>query len=62
MERQLFDFMLEIPQALAQFGEWLIKPLSPEYFGELSPLGILGIGGASVIITIIAVHIVRLFI
>ena len=61
MEKQLFDFALEIPQALASFGNWLVTPLDEKLL-NISPLGLLGIGGASFVIAIIVVHIVRLFV
>lgn len=60
MEQTLFDFALQIPQTLASFGNWLITPISPQFL-NISPLGLLGVGGVGFIISIIAIHVVRLF-
>lgn len=61
MEKQFFNFLIEIPQTLASFGNWLISPLEPNYL-PISPLALLGVAGVGTIITLIVVHIVRLFI
>lgn len=61
MVNELFDFLLAIPQAVAGFGNWLITPLNTTYF-NISPLCLLGIGGTAFILTLITIHIVRLFI
>lgn len=61
METKLIDFALNIPQALANFGEWLMTPINAEYI-PLSPLELLGISGTAIIITLIGVHVVRLFV
>jgi len=58
---QLFNFLLDIPQTLANFGQWLVTPLNERWL-NISPLGLLGIGGTTVIISLIVVHIVKLFI
>ena len=57
----IYKWLLEIPQAVAYFGSWLVSPIN-EQFLNISPLGLLGIGGGAVIITLIGVHILRLFI
>ena len=61
MEEQLFNFLLEIPQTLANLTNWLVSPISEKYL-NISPLGLLGIGGTSLIIALILVHVVKLFI
>lgn len=61
MENTLFNWILQIPQAVAQFGEWLTTPINTQFL-NISPLGLLGIGGGAILIGIIGVHIVRLFI
>lgn len=61
MSNTIFDWLLQIPQTIAGFGNWLISPISEQYL-NISPLGLLGIGGVGVIITLIGVHVVRLFI
>lgn len=61
MEQMLFDWVLQIPQTVASFGNWLTNDLQIGSW-SISPLGLLGIGGVSVVIGIIGVHIVRLFI
>lgn len=61
MINTLFDFLLDIPQTIANFSNWLITPINSTYL-DISPLGLLGIGGAGIIITIISIHVVRLFI
>lgn len=55
----LFQWMLDIPLVVAEFGNWLTEPLQVI---NISPLALLGIAGVSVIITIIGIHIVRLFV
>lgn len=61
MYQQIFEWILQIPQTIANFSSWLVQDLQ---IGEwsISPLGLLGIGGSAVLIGIIGVHIVRLFI
>lgn len=61
MVQQLYDFLLEIPQAVSKFGEWLTQPLYEPYI-KLSPIALLGLSGTAVLIGIIAVHVVRLFV
>lgn len=61
MYQELVKFLLEIPKTLAEFGNWLVNPLFPPHI-NVSPLALLGIAGVGVIITIIGVHIVRLFV
>lgn len=60
MLEQLFDFLLNIPQTIAGFGNWLITPINTTYF-NISPLALFGIGGTGFLITIITIHVVRLF-
>ena len=52
----LLDFLLSILTRLAQFSNWLITPLD---YINLSPLALLSVAG---ITTIVAIHLVRLFI
>lgn len=61
MIETLFNFLLEIPQAVANMGEWLVSPMSEKYL-NISPLALFGIGGTSIIIGIIIVHVVKMFI
>lgn len=56
----IIDFLLGIPATIGQFGNWLVTPLGHGL--DISPLGLFGVGGVAVIISIIGVHIVRLFI
>lgn len=61
MEIAIFNWLLQVPQAVGQFANWLTSDLQ---IGEwsISPLGLFGIGGTTILIGIIGVHIVRLFI
>lgn len=61
MFNELFEFLLNIPQTLSQFGSWLITPLNEQWL-NISPLGLLGVGGIGFIIVIITTHIIKLFI
>lgn len=61
MVEALYKLLLEVPQAVANMAEWLTTPISAKYL-NISPLGLFGIGGTSVIIAIIVIHIVKLFI
>lgn len=61
MFETLWRFVLEIPQAVANFGNFLISPISEKYL-NISPLALLGIGGTTILISIIIVHVVKLFI
>lgn len=61
MEQTLFNFILEIPRVISLFGTWLVSPISEKYL-NISPLGLLGIGGVSFIVILISVHVVRLFV
>lgn len=60
MENTLYNWLLNIPQTIAGFGNWLVKPIGNGI--DISPLGLLGVGGISVLIVIIGVHVVKLFI
>lgn len=60
MFEELFNFLLEVPQALANFGTWLITPISEQYL-NISPLGLLGVSGTAIVISLILVHVVKLF-
>lgn len=60
MEITIFNWLLDIPQAVGNFASWLTSDLSIGSW-TISPLGLLGIGGTAVLIGIIGVHIVRLF-
>lgn len=61
MENTLFNFLLEIPKAVANFGSWLVSPINEKYI-NISPLGLLGVAGTTFLIAIILVHVVKLFI
>lgn len=52
----LFNFLLNIIQVVASFGQWLITPL--EHI-NMSPLALFSVAGISIII---GIHLVRLFI
>lgn len=60
MENVIFQWLLEIPQAVGNMASWLTTELQ---IGEwsITPLGLFGIGGGTILIGIIAIHIVRLF-
>lgn len=60
MVNEIVNFLLGIPQTIATFGSWLVTPLGNGI--TLSPLALLGVGGVSVIIGLIGLHIVRLFV
>lgn len=60
MTQELIDFLLEIPFTLSKFGNWLVTPLDSTYL-NISPLGLLGVAGVGIVITLIGVHIVKLF-
>lgn len=61
MENTLFEFLLDIPRVIANFSGWLVSPISERYL-NISPLGLLGVGGFSILVGIIIVHVVKLFI
>ena len=61
MDRTLFEWLMNIPVVISNFGNWLVSPIYQPYI-TLSPLELLGIGGITTIIAIIGVHIVRLFV
>lgn len=52
----IFDFILNILSVFAGFGDWLVTPLD---YINLSPLGLISVGG---ITFLIGIHIVKLFI
>lgn len=60
MVEKLIQFILEIPQAVAKMGTWLTTPISERYL-NISPLGLLGVGGTALLIGLIVVHVVKLF-
>lgn len=60
MEQEIFKTIINIPQMIAQFASWFVTPLSDKI--NISPLGLLSIAGASVIIALVGIHIVRLFV
>ena len=59
MAKTIFEWVLNIPQYLGEFSSWLTTPLQ---YINLSPLALLTIGGGTALITVIVIHIVRLFI
>ena len=59
MIQQLFDLLLQIPQTLANLGNWLVSPLNEKYL-NISPLALLGVGGTTFLIALITIHIVKL--
>jgi len=61
MVTDLINFLCEIPVTLANFGVWLTSPLKAGIINQ-TPLELLGVAGVSVIVTIIGVHVVRLFV
>lgn len=58
MEKDLFGWVLQIPQTISNIADWLNTPLQ---YINMSPLGLLGIAGGSALLVIIGVHIVKLF-
>lgn len=61
MPQVFFDLLSGVPQAVANFGDWLITPINEEFL-NISPIGLLGIGGTTFIVAIIGIHLVRLFV
>lgn len=61
MESKLFNFLLEIPKVVSLFATWLTSPLHERYL-NITPLALLGVGGFSILVSLIVVHIVKLFI
>lgn len=61
MEKTLFEFLLQIPQTIFNLTSWLVKPISEKYL-NISPLGLLSVGGTAILITLVVVHVVKLFI
>ena len=61
MIQQLIDFIIGLPQYFASFSTWLTSPINSTYL-NISPLALFSIGGASILIVVIAVHVVRLFV
>lgn len=57
---RFFDWVLSIPQTIASFGTWVVSPIN-EQFLNISPIELLGVTGTATIITIIVLHVVRLF-
>ena len=60
MEYTIFNWLLEIPQAVGSWASWLVQPIYEPYI-PVSPLGLLGITGGGVLLTLIIIHVVRLF-
>lgn len=56
----IVSFLLEIPQAVGLIAKWLVEPINTQYL-NISPLGLFGVAGVGVIITLIGIHVVRLF-
>lgn len=52
----LFKWLLDLPRAFGDVGNWLITPLP---YINLAPLAVIGIGGLT---AIVAVKVVRLFV
>ena len=61
MEQTLFDFILNIPLFLSKLGSWLVSPIN-ERFLNISPLALFGVGGVSIFLGIITIHIIKLFV
>lgn len=61
MVSSLVDWLLNIPLYLGEFSSWLVSPLNERYL-NISPLGLFTIGGSTILISIIVLHVVRLFI
>lgn len=57
----LIEFLLQIPVAVGNLGTWIISPINERYL-NISPLGLLGAAGTSILIGLIVVHVVKLFI
>lgn len=61
MVQELINWLLQIPQACAEMGKFLTSPIYSPYINQ-TPLELLSVSGIAVIITIIGVHVVKLFI
>lgn len=59
MEQQLFDFLMNVPQTIGAFSNWLMSPIYAPYI-NVSPITLFSVGGVSVIIWILGIHVVRL--
>lgn len=55
MERTLFQWLLDLPTAFAQFGEWLITPLP---YINMAPLALISVAGITLIIGFLALRLV----
>lgn len=60
MEQKFFEFILQIPKTIANLCEFLLTPIHSQYL-NISPLGLFSAVGTTLLITIIGVHVVRLF-
>ena len=60
MSEILFEWLLNIPQYLGEFSSWLTSPINEKYI-NISPLGLFTIGGSAILLSIITIHVLRLF-
>lgn len=57
MDRELFGWLLRIPESIAQFGQWLTQPIADVF--PFPPLAIVSVGAIS---TILLFKAIRLFV
>jgi len=60
MEQTLFEFLLEIPKVISLFATWLVSPINERYL-NISPLGLLSVGGFALLTGLIITHVIKLF-
>lgn len=58
IETTLFDWLIHIPEYIAAFGSWLVKPIG--YGIEWSPLAILGTSAGVAVGALLIFHVVHL--
>lgn len=56
MNNELFNFLLNIPLTLSEFGAWLVEPLP---YVNMSPLALFGLSGITLLL---GIHLLRLFV
>lgn len=56
MEQNIFNWVLDIPSILSQFGSWLFTELP---YIKMSPIAIFTIGGIGAILVLHLIHLVN---
>ena len=59
MEQELFNLLMNVPQTIGAFSNWLMSPIYAPYI-NVSPITLLSVGGVTAVIWLIAIHVVRL--